>query len=106
MKRIRTKYILIYLLFPVLIIGYSACDGIFPSQTKANLPSDHNSSFGGFMHKSIRRGESGSDCEQCHGHDLRGQVYNYNGTLVVTQSCYQCHGNIWEGGNGGNGGNQ
>lgn len=98
------KYYLVFVSFSLLLFIYSACDGIFPSQTKSNLPSDHNSSFGGFLHAPIRRGESAGNCEQCHGSDLKGGLYNSNGTLVVTQSCYQCHGNIWEGGNG-NGGN-
>lgn len=103
MKLIVRKLVLIHLIALLVVITASACDGIFPTQTKSNLPSDHNSSYGGYLHKSIRRQESGSDCEECHGSDLRGMVFNYNGTLVVTQSCYQCHGKIWdEGGGGGN----
>lgn len=94
------KYYLIYSGFLLLLLIYSACDGIFPSQTKSNLPADHNNSAGGFMHAPIRRGEGGSSCEQCHGNDLKGGVYNSNGRIVVTQSCYQCHGNIWD--DGGN----
>jgi hypothetical protein len=103
-KTAKLGYILFFTVILALLTAAWACDGIFPTQTKVNLPSDHNSSYGGYMHKGIRRGESGSDCEECHGHDLRGQVYNYNGTLVVTQSCYQCHGNIWDEGIGGGGG--
>lgn len=99
------KFYLVFGCFSLLLIFYSACDGIFPSQSKSNLPSDHSRSYGGFLHVGISRGDSGSECEQCHGNDLKGGIYNSNGTLVVTQSCYQCHGNIWEGGNNGNGGN-
>jgi hypothetical protein len=106
MIKFKAKYFLIYLIFAILFMVYSACNGIFPTQTKSNLPADHNSTFGGYFHKSIKRGGEASDCEQCHGHDLRGQVYNNNGTLIVTQSCYQCHNNLWEGRNGGNDGNQ
>jgi len=67
-------------------------------EPKANLPSDHNTIYGGFLHKSIKRGNGASDCKQCHGQNLKGQVYNYNGTLVITQSCYECHADLWGGG--------
>ena len=96
------KYYFVFTGFSLLLFIYSACDGIFPSQSKSNLPADHTFSAGGFLHAPIERNDIGGDCEHCHGNDLRGGVYNNNGTLVVTQSCYQCHGNIWEGGNGGN----
>ncbi|MEO8512459.1 MAG: hypothetical protein ABI543_02755 [Ignavibacteria bacterium] len=82
----------------LMLFALYSCDGVFPSESKSNVPSDHTRNRGGAMHK----GEEGSDeCNECHGNDLRGQVYNYNGTLVVTSSCYQCHGNVWEGGGGG-----
>lgn len=90
-------------IFPAIILMlsfYIGCDGLFPTQTKPNVPPDHNTNYGGFMHI----GQEGADeCDHCHGHDLRGQVYTYNGTLVITPSCYQCHGNVWErrGGEGG-----
>lgn len=86
----------IFSAFLMLFVFYS-CDGIFPSQAKSNVPEDHNNNFGGAMHKGDRDVD---DCDNCHGSDLRGQVYNYNGTLIVTSSCYQCHGNIWENGGG------
>lgn len=83
----------------ILLLFFTAgCDGLFPTQTKPNVPPDHNVNYGGFLHK----GEEGADeCGDCHGHDLKGRVYNYNGTLVITQSCYQCHGNVWERRGGG-----
>jgi hypothetical protein len=105
MKIYKTRYLLLNIGFFFLLFVYAACDGIFPSQTKPNMPSDHTSSFGGFLHASIRRGQSAGGCKSCHGQDLKGQVYNFNGNLVVTQSCYECHANIWDG-NGGNGGNK
>ncbi|NOS86689.1 MAG: hypothetical protein HOP31_16270 [Ignavibacteria bacterium] len=86
----------IYLLIASILMFFSfhSCDGIFPSQSKSNVPSDHNNNHGGAFHK----GEDDSDdCDECHGNDLRGKVYNYNGTLVITSSCFQCHGNVWEG---------
>ena len=79
----------------ILAIGLYSCDGIFPSESKPNVPSDHNRNHGGAFHKGE---DETDDCEECHGNDLRGKVYNYNGTLIVTSSCYQCHGNVWEGG--------
>ena len=103
MNSYKTGYLLLYMCFFLLMFVYAACDGIFPSQTKPNLPSDHTSGFGGFMHASVRRGGGADACKSCHGQDLKGQVYNFNGTLVVTQSCYECHANLWEG-NDGNGG--
>jgi hypothetical protein len=99
------RYILLYISFGFLLVFYSACSMIVSPSSKANLPSDHSSSFGGFFHASIRRGESADACKTCHGQDLKGGVYNSNGTLVVTQSCYECHSNIWEG-NIGNGGSK
>jgi hypothetical protein len=99
----KIRYISIITGFVSLLFVYSACDGIFPSQSKSFLPADHTNRAGGFLHAPIERNSSGQECEECHGSDLRGGLYNFNGTIVVTQSCYQCHGNIWnEGGNGGN----
>ena len=87
-------FILVFLLMTFI---YQGCDGIFPSQTKANVPDDHNSNYGGFMHKGEDEGGTGeSECGECHGDNLRGKLYNYNGTLIVTSSCYQCHGKVWE----------
>ena len=78
----------------LLIFALYSCDGIFPSQTKSNVPDDHTNNRSGALHKGDRESD---DCKDCHGNDLRGKVYNYNGTLVVTSSCYQCHGDVWEG---------
>lgn len=86
----------IYLFFAsfLLFMSFYSCDGIFPSETKSNVPSDHSNNRGGAFHKGE---DDADDCKECHGNDLRGKVYNYNGTLVVTSSCYQCHGDVWEG---------
>lgn len=76
----------------------NSCDGIFPSQSKINVPEDHNSNRGGALHKGGER--ESDDCKECHGNDLRGKLYNLNGTYIVTSSCYQCHGDVWEEGRG------
>ncbi len=100
MKIKNFRFLGIFLVIALMISFYIGCDGLFPSQTKPNVPADHNTNYGGFLHKQV---EEVSSCEECHGNDLKGQVYNYNGTLVITQSCYQCHGNVWERrGGGGN----
>ncbi len=88
-----TKAYLLLVSF-LLLTGIYSCDGIFPSETKSNVPSDHTNNRGGALHKGERETD---DCKECHGNDLRGKVYNYNGTLIVTSSCYQCHGDVWEG---------
>ena len=100
------KYLMLYIGFGSLLIMYSACGLVNTPSSKANLPSTHSSSFGGFFHAPIRRGESADGCKECHGSDLKGGVYNDNGILVITQSCYECHSNIWDGGNGGGGGSK
>lgn len=93
------KFLLLFPLFLMFFTVYS-CDGIFPSQSKPNVPPDHTRNIGGALHKGDGGGDADDDCNECHGSDLRGQVYNYNGTLVITSSCYQCHGNVWENGVG------
>jgi hypothetical protein len=97
----KCKYLFLLVCFFISLSFYSACDGIFPSQTKSYLPSDHNSRLGGYYHKPINRNGGADECNECHGRDLRGAVYNFNGTLVFAQSCYQCHGNVWEDNGGG-----
>lgn len=95
------KNIRLYLIFTLVlasVLTYTGCDGLFPTQTKPNVPPDHNVNYGGFLHIG---GVGAEGCGQCHGSDLRGHVYNYNGTLVIAPSCYQCHGNVWERRGGG-----
>jgi hypothetical protein len=97
---IKMKFLLIFSMsvFIVLTFISQGCDGIFPTQSKPNVPPDHTSNFGGYLHKGEGEGggDADDDCEECHGNDLRGKLYNYNGNLIITSSCYQCHGNIWE----------
>lgn len=99
MLKIKLGAALFFAAFILISFFYQGCDGIFPTQTKANVPDDHTSNYGGFLHRGDEEeggGDELDDCEECHGYDLRGKIYNYNGTLIVTSSCYQCHGNVWE----------
>jgi hypothetical protein len=96
---IKMKFLVIcsFSVFIIMSFFSQGCDGIFPAQSKPNVPSDHNSNFGGFLHKGESEGGTGEgECGECHGDDLRGKLYNYNGTLIVTSSCYQCHGKVWD----------
>jgi hypothetical protein len=93
MKIKNIKYYLVFIGIVIFFLTYEGCDGLFPTQTKPNVPPDHNVNYGGFLHIG---GEGADECGECHGSDLRGHVYNYNGTLVIAPSCYQCHGNVWE----------
>src|SRR5690348_1036152 len=92
------KYFPFHILSLLLILRLSSCS-FLPVQSKPDVPSDHTNNRGGFLHKN--NAQDVEDCADCHGSDLKGGVYFTNGRNIVTQSCYQCHGNIWEGrGNG------
>jgi hypothetical protein len=100
---LRIKYFLpsavILLSFLVL-----SCNGIFPTQTKSTVPSDHTIDRGGALHKEGYQ-QPLDECTECHGSDLKGGIYNNeNGLQVACASCYQCHSSVWErtGGGGGN----
>lgn len=95
------KLSLIYLFvigFICSIVFYS-CDGPFPTASKPNVPSDHTSSYGGFLHKSVGRNNNIDDCLTCHSLDLAGKVTLINGVSTWANSCYQCHGKLWDRGN-------
>lgn len=98
----KLKLFILLFSFVIFLYIYQGCDGIFPTQSKPNVPPDHNVNYGGYLHIGEREGGNEvDDCNDCHGNDLRGQVYNYNGHLVITPSCYQCHGAVWEREGGG-----
>ena len=100
MKVINVKIILFYLLYSViLVIALSSCDGIFPTQTKPPVPSDHTDNISGAFHRPEPKSADG--CTDCHGSDLHGGLAEINGQLVYANSCYQCHGALWENGGGG-----
>jgi hypothetical protein len=92
--------------FPLILflLYYFGCDGPFPSQSKPDVPADHNFNYNGVLHadvKNVGGAKDAEDCTECHGSDLRGGVKLINGTWVYAPSCYQCHSNIWEGRGGG-----
>jgi len=91
----------VLLILPVILFG---CDGIFPTAPKSTLPSDHTTSFSGVLHKGGSRENMNPDeCGDCHTTDLRGKVSIINGVSTWANSCYQCHGALWQrNGNGGN----
>lgn len=92
-----------YLITQILFFSFSCIgcgDGIFPTQSKPTVPADHTSNFGGVLHVG-ERGSNESECEECHGTDLRGGVKQINGVWRYGPSCYQCHGKIWEREGGG-----
>ena len=79
-----------------------SCDGLFPSATKSNVPGDHTTNYSGFLHKGGRDGSGPDACGPCHTADLRGKVSLINGVYTWANSCYQCHGNVWERNGNGN----
>jgi hypothetical protein len=91
---------------PGILIGIVllliSCDGFFPSQSKPDVPADHNRKISGVLHKSGLNEplDPGHGCitAVCHGDSLRGGVAVSDGRQVVAPSCYQCHGAVWEGG--------
>ncbi|MCE1164267.1 MAG: hypothetical protein LWX07_02560 [Bacteroidetes bacterium] len=102
MKYIKSTIIIISLLSGLILYG---CDGIFPSASKSNIPSDHTVNYGGFLHKggSGQERVSPDECSDCHTTDIRGKVSLINGVYTWANSCYQCHGAVWErGGQNGN----
>lgn len=87
--------------FVVLSFLYQGCDGVFPAQSKPNVPDDHTANYGGFLHRGDEGGgDESDDCNECHGEDLRGKLYFFQNNWIITSSCYQCHGNVWEEGGG------
>ncbi len=91
--RLSLAYIVIIGL--ICIVSFYSCDGPFPTAAKPNVPSDHSSTFGGFLHKSISRNASVTDCITCHSLEVEGKVTLINGVSTWANSCYQCHGKLW-----------
>ncbi len=95
------RYSIFLVILFLIYIRVSGCSALISS--KPDVPSDHNNNRSGFLHTANPR--DASTCTNCHGSDLRGGIYFINGRNVVTQSCYQCHGVLWNTGPGGRGGN-
>jgi len=79
-----------------------SCDGVFPTQSKPDVPRDHTQKISGVLHKSglfepLERAH-GCTTASCHGNDLRGGVAVTSDRQIVVSSCYQCHAALWEGG--------
>lgn len=86
-----------YFIFSVVLISLLyiyGCDTIVSSQSKPDVPADHTILHGIFLHKS---GENeAEDCDDCHGEDLKGGVQLLGTRYIYTESCYQCHGQLWD----------
>lgn len=95
------KYLCFVFLISLSVFLYSCGDIIGYGQSKPDVPLDHDRVISGVFHKSGERGAEG--CSDCHGEDLRGGIRTLNGRYIFAQSCYQCHGNIWERNGNGNG---
>ena len=80
----------------ILLSGLYSCDGIFPTASKQGIPDDHQSNFGGFLHKGGKDDANPDECDDCHTLDLQGKVSKVNGVYRWAPSCYQCHGNKWD----------
>ena len=77
---------------------YSGCDGLFSTTpSKSVVPADHTNNINGALHKGNNREEMTPDaCGDCHSTDLRGKMSLINGVYTWANSCYQCHGAVWE----------
>lgn len=102
MRKTKIKIYIALFVFIFLGLRFSGCDGIFPSQTKPTVPSDHNNNISGAFHKP--NPQNTQDCKPCHGSDLKGGTTYLNGQWVFVNSCYQCHADVWTGRGGGNSG--
>lgn len=88
------RYYFIFSLILISLLFFNGCDTIVSTQSKPDVPTDHTVLLGIFLHKSGERGAVG--CSDCHGADLKGGVQLLGTRYIYTESCYQCHGNLWE----------
>lgn len=88
------------ILFFVLLILLSACDGPFLSAFKPTMPDDHTESISGVLHKPGYEYpyREGSDCadSDCHHDDLDGGVAYIDDEVTYAPSCFQCHETLWK----------
>lgn len=87
-----------YILISIILISslfFHGCDSLVSNQSKPEVPADHDILHGIFLHKKGERTAEG--CDECHGQDLTGGVQTYEGRYIFVQSCYQCHGELWDG---------
>lgn len=93
------RYTLLLITFAMFSLTHFSCDGPFPSESKSGLPGDHTDDQGGALHKGGKddpRGDGDCSDGDCHQPDLRGGVVEFEGRIVITPSCYQCHGEKWD----------
>ncbi|MBK8552427.1 MAG: hypothetical protein IPL53_15700 [Ignavibacteria bacterium] len=86
-----------YILFTIIIsslLYYYGCDSLVSNQSKPDVPADHTILHGIFLHKPGENEAEG--CNECHGEDLTGGVQTLDGRFIYTQSCYQCHDQLWD----------
>jgi hypothetical protein len=96
-------FVLIIVFLGTFTLSSSGCDGLFSTNPKKNIPTDHTNSISGALHKGNNRQDMTPDeCGDCHTTDLRGKVTLINGVYTWANSCYQCHGALWERNGGGN----
>lgn len=100
MMRVQIKLMIFVGIVALLSLS---CDGLFPTQSKPTLPSDHTVNRSGAQHKpglEVPLGRGGCGTAVCHGPDLKGGVAEVNGQKTIAPSCTQCHGTLWGDGGG------
>ncbi|MEO8664972.1 MAG: hypothetical protein ABI462_05695 [Ignavibacteria bacterium] len=88
------RYYFSFIILISFFLYYYGCDALVSNQSKPDVPPDHQNLIGGFLHLQGERNADG--CSDCHGDDLRGSVATLNGRYIWVQSCYQCHGKLWD----------
>ncbi len=57
---------------------------------------DHDLDLGGVGHSDLLP-KGVEKCDHCHGSNLQGRTHrDVYGQLETTNSCYECHGNMWD----------
>lgn len=88
---------LVILILSILLLS---CDGIFPAQSKPDVPQDHTLKISGALHKEGLFEpldlDTGCTTAVCHGNDLQGGTVVSNKRHITVSSCYECHGALWE----------
>lgn len=97
------KNFFIYFLYISVLMMLSCEDG-FPTENKKNLPEGHTKLIGIAFHKKgykepfaydMSRGEANCAGAKCHHSDLRGGMAESDGMKLISPSCFQCHGDLW-----------
>jgi len=95
------KYSIFIISVILLFSLFYGCNNIIPTAPKSTVPSDHTNRISGSLHKGdSRENMTPDECGDCHTTDLRGKVSLINGVWTWANSCYQCHGAVWNRGGG------